>query len=91
MPLFKASAHSLKHFTSRSFLKISLSLYTPITSDECHAWFHLNAASPAERDTEQVIITKNLVHDDTAFRLQVDRLHHSATPTLQVKELNWIL
>ena len=48
-----------KRFTSRSFLKISFSLYAPITSDECHAWFHLNAASPAARNTEHVNITKN--------------------------------
>ena len=34
-------------------------MYAPITSDECHAWFHLNAASPAAGNTEQVNITKN--------------------------------
>ena len=33
-----------------------------LTSDECYAWFHLVAASPAVRITEQVSITKNLVH-----------------------------
>ena len=33
------------------------------TSDECHAWFHLNAASPAAKNTEQVTFTKkNLAH-----------------------------
>ena len=32
-----------------TYISLSLSLYAPITSDECHAWFHLNAASPAER------------------------------------------
>ena len=54
------------------FLKyLSLSLYAPITSDECHAWFHLNAASPAERNTEQVTITKNLVYG----RIRTLRLH----------------
>ena len=53
----KASAHSFKRFTSR-LLKLSFSLYAHITSDECHAWFHLNAASPAARNTEQVNITK---------------------------------
>ena len=58
---FKASAHSFKRFTSW-LLKLSFSLHAPITSDECHAWFHLNAASPAARKTEQVNITKNLVH-----------------------------
>ena len=56
------SAYSFKRFTSRQFLKISFSLYAPFTSDECHAWFHLNAASPTERNTEQVNITKNPVH-----------------------------
>ena len=41
----------------RGFSKyLSLSLYAPITSDECHVWFHLNAASPAARNTEQVNI-----------------------------------
>ena len=38
-----------------------LSLYAPITSDECHTWFHLNAARPAERNTEQVNNTKHLI------------------------------
>ena len=58
----KASAHSFKRFTSPPFLKSSFSLYALITSDEWHAWFHLNAASPAARNTEQVNITKkNLV------------------------------
>ena len=54
----KASAHSFKRFTSR-LLKVSFSLYALFTTDECHAWFHLNAASPAVRNTEQVNITKN--------------------------------
>ena len=45
-----------------AFKSIFLSLYAPITSDECHAWFHLNAASLAARNTEQVNITKNLVY-----------------------------
>ena len=39
------------------------SFYAPITIDECHAWFHLNAASPAARNMEQAKINpKNLVH-----------------------------
>ena len=42
-----------------AFKIIFLSLYAPITSDEWHAWFYLNAASPAARNTEQVNITKN--------------------------------
>ena len=45
------------YFTA--FKIIFLSLYAPITSDECHAWFHLNAASPAVRNVEHVNITKN--------------------------------
>ena len=45
------------YFTA--FKSIFLSLYAPIISDECHAWFHLNAASPAARNAEQVNITKN--------------------------------
>ena len=60
--VFKVSMHSFKRFTSRSFLKIYFSVYAPVTFDECYAWFHLNAVSPAERNTEQVNITKNVVH-----------------------------
>ena len=45
-----------------AFKIIHLALYAPITSDECHAWFHLNAASPAARNKELVNITKNIVH-----------------------------
>ena len=37
---------------------VSFSLYAPITSYECHAWFHLNAVSQAARNAEQVNITK---------------------------------
>ena len=57
----KASAHSFKLFSSQ-ILKLSFSLYASVTSEECHAWFHLNAASPAARNTKQVNMTKNLVH-----------------------------
>ena len=68
-------------FYFASFKIIFLSLYAPITSDECHARFHLNAASPAARNTEQVNITKNLVHGrirttNTASKLQVNRYNH---------------
>ena len=45
------------YFTA--FKGICLSLYAPITSDECHACFYLNAVSPAARNAEQVNITKN--------------------------------
>ena len=45
------------YFTA--FKSIFLSLYAPITSDECLDWFHLNADSPAARNAEQVNITKN--------------------------------
>ena len=45
-------------FYFTAFKIIFLSLYAPITLDECHAWFHLNAASPAARNTEQANITK---------------------------------
>ena len=44
------------YFTA--FKSIFLSLYAPITLDEYHAWFHLNAASPAARNAEQLNITK---------------------------------
>ena len=92
----KASAHSFKRFTWPPFLKLSFSLCAPITSDECHAWFHLNAASRATRNTEQVkIIFKNLVYGrirtqhSTAYMLQAHRLNHAATTRLiWRKELN---
>ena len=45
------------YFTA--FKSSFLSLYAHINSDECHAWFHLKAASPAVRNAEQVNITKN--------------------------------
>ena len=53
------------YFTA--FKSIFLSLYAPITSDECHAWFHLNAASPPN--------TAPLV-------FQLVPLNHSATETV---------
>ena len=46
----------------RGFKIIFLSLYAHITADECYAWFHSNAASPAARNTEQVNISKDIVH-----------------------------
>ena len=58
--LVNASAHSFNRFNSPPFLKVSFSLYAPITSDECHTWFHFNAVSPAARNTEQVNIAKIL-------------------------------
>ena len=58
----KASAHSIKHITSQPFLNLSFSLCAPITSDQCHAWFHLNAVSPTARNTEQMNITKKRIH-----------------------------
>ena len=45
------------YFTA--FKSSFLSLYAHINSDECHAWFHLNAASLAVRNAEQVNITNN--------------------------------
>ena len=41
----KASAHFFKR-TSPPFKNSSFSLYAPITSDECHARFYFNTASP---------------------------------------------
>ena len=48
------------YFTA--FKSSFLSLYAHINSDECHAWFHLNTASPAVRNAEHVNITKNSYH-----------------------------
>ena len=47
------------YFTA--FKSSFLSLYAHINSDECHAWFHLNAASQAVRNAEQVNITKKFL------------------------------
>ena len=36
------------------FKIIFFSLYAPITSDECHAWFHMYAISPGAKTRNQV-------------------------------------
>ena len=51
----------LETFYFAAFKITFFSPNAPITSDECHALFHLNAASPAARNTEQVKHYKNLV------------------------------
>ena len=75
------------YFTA--FKSIFLSLYAPITSDECRAWFHLNAASPAVRNVEQVNIKKKFLSTvgfeppNTALLVfQRVPLNHSATETV---------
>ena len=60
-PLLKLVRNPLNVYFA-AFKSIFLFLYAPFTSYECHAWFHFNAASPAARTTEQVNITKILVH-----------------------------
>ena len=47
--MLKVSAHSFKRFISR-LLKLSFSVYAPITSDGCYAWFHLNASMRGTRN-----------------------------------------
>ena len=47
------------------FKIIFLSLYASITLDECYAWFHLNTASKAARNTEQLNITNNYSWKDS--------------------------
>ena len=59
-----------------------LSLYAPITSDECHPWFHLNAAIPAAMNTEQVSITTK-----TLFIVRFEPSHGKET-SLEVQRLN---
>ena len=78
---FKANAHSFKRVTSLPSLKLSFSLYATFTPDEWHAWFHLNAASPAARNTEQVNMTKIL------FKVGFEP-SHGKEPSLQVHRLN---
>ena len=75
------------YFTA--FKSIFLSLYAPITSDECHAWFHLNAASPAVRNVEQVNITQKFLStvgfeppNTAPLVFQSVPLNHSATETI---------
>ena len=59
---FKLVRTHLNVLLLRHFISNVLTIYAPITSDECHAWFHLNAVSPAGRNTEQVNITKKIVY-----------------------------
>ena len=74
------------HFTA--FKSIFLSLYAHITSDECHAWFHLNAASLAVRNAEQVNIIKNSYprldsnHQYRTSCIPACPSNHSATETV---------
>ena len=85
----KASAHSF--YFAAIFKIIFFSLHAPITSDECHAWFHLNAASPAVSNTEQGNITKKIVHDKirSTNTARPPVYNHSATTRLiWMKELN---
>ena len=42
-------------------------LYAPITSDECHAWFHLNAASPAGGTRNKWILPKKKILSTVGF------------------------
>ena len=94
----KVSEHTFKRFTSR-LLKISFSLYATITSDECHAWFHLNAASPAARNTEQVNITKQILptvgfEPQTPHGLQItssplSQLGHNCQWSVGNSQMNW--
>ena len=48
------------YFTA--FKSSFLSLYAHINSDECHAWFHLNAASSAVRNADKWTLQKILIH-----------------------------
>ena len=74
------------YFTA--FKSIFLSLYTPITSDECHAWFVLNAASLVARNAEQVNITQNSCprkdsnHNHRTSCFPACPSNHSATGTV---------
>ena len=71
-------------------------IYAPITSNEYHAWFHMNAASPAARNMEQVNITKKILlivglepSHGKETSLQVNRLNRSAnSQLLLMKKLN---
>ena len=77
------SAHEFKlplYYAAIS--KISFSPYVPITSDECHAWFNLNADRPAARNKDQAKITKwkILVHSRIRTLARHDILLTSAPP-----------
>ena len=94
--LIKASAHSFKRFTSRPFLKqkhIFLSLCTYYFRWMSY-WISFERCQSSWEETEQGNITKNLVHRRIRT-LNTARpsyfCNHSATPTLQVKELNSML
>ena len=51
-------AHINYRFTTPQFFKNHLSLYAPITSDECHCWFHLYGLSQAAWNEKQTKISK---------------------------------
>ena len=59
---------------------LKLSLYATITSDECHAWFHLYGVSRATRSTQQAKIAewKFLVYNGIRTHARKPRLssHH---------------
>ena len=77
-------------FYFAAFNIIFLSLYASITSDDCHAWFHLSTASPATlRGTgSNWTLQKNLSMvgfeppTPQASRIQVHCHNHSATTRL---------
>ena len=59
--IYVPSHTSLKYrwlWRTLNLVNIFLYIYAPMISDEYHARFHLNVASPAERNTEQVNIYK---------------------------------
>ena len=54
-----ASTHSYKlPFYNAAQFKKNLSLYAPITRDECHAWFHLYGLRRAATNARQAKILK---------------------------------
>ena len=84
VPLKLVRTHINYRFTKPPVLKNYLSLFAPITSDECHTSFHLNGISRATRNAKQakIINWKILVNtqvvgfEPTNFNLRSGILIH---------------
>ena len=61
---------------------IFLSLYATYTSDECHAWFHLYAASPgtSSRNTEQAKIKRGKIFVHSRIRTLTQHSIQTTSP-----------
>ena len=87
-PIYPLSTRTEKGYITKMIpfffcsVYISFSLYAPISLDECHAWFHLQAAGQGVRSTEQATIIKwkqilSIVgFEPTPGRVSILLVHH---------------